>query len=365
MTDDSRWMRLALFHARQGLGRTAPNPSVGCVLVKNGKLLAAARTSDGGRPHAEKKALDSAGTMARGACAYVTLEPCSHYGQTPPCAKALIKAGIKRVVIGCKDEAAHVNGQGIAMLEEAGIEVLTGVEEEECRNIVKGFFLNQGVKRPFVTLKIATTLDGKIATKTGESQWITGPLARRRGHLERSTHDAILVGVGTVLADDPSLTCRLPGVEKSIIKVVLDSALRTPPTAKLLKNTPGDSVMILHEPLEKEGKGKRNISELEKMGAKCISVENIRDMNDVLKVLAEQNITRLLVEGGAGIHASFLKSGIYDRLMWFRSPSVMGSDGLDGVADMDFDALKHLHYLKKIKHQSLGPDILEIFGKQE
>ncbi|MBX6375722.1 MAG: bifunctional diaminohydroxyphosphoribosylaminopyrimidine deaminase/5-amino-6-(5-phosphoribosylamino)uracil reductase RibD, partial [Acetobacteraceae bacterium] len=229
-------MRAALALARRGLGNAWPNPAVGCVLVRDGRVVGRGWTQPGGRPHAETEALRRAGPEgARGATAYVTLEPCSHHGRTPPCCDALIAAGVARVVVALQDPDSRVNGRGIARLRAAGIAVETGLCEAEARAINAGFIRRIHLGLPLVTLKLATTLDGRIATATGESRWITGPEARREAHALRARHDAVLVGSGTVLADDPDLTCRLPGMAKTpVLRVVADSRLRTPPAARLV-----------------------------------------------------------------------------------------------------------------------------------
>ena len=233
--DDTAHMRAALALARRGLGNTWPNPAVGCVIVRNNRVVGRAVTAPGGRPHAEPQTLAMAGDAARGTAAYVTLEPCCHHGRTPPCTDALIGAGIARVVIAARDPDPRVNGQGVAKLRAAGIAVEEGVLAGEAAEILAGFHQRTTTGRPLVTLKLASTLDGRIATHSGESRWITGEPARRAAHVLRGRHDAILVGVGTVIADDPDLTCRLPGFRPTrIVRVVADSHLRTPLTARLV-----------------------------------------------------------------------------------------------------------------------------------
>ena len=228
-------MRSALALARRGLGNTWPNPSVGCVVVKDGRVVGRAVTAPGGRPHAEPAALDMAGAAARGATVYVTLEPCCHWGRTPPCTDALIDAGVARVVIATRDPDPRVDGAGIARLRAAGIAVDEGVLQAEADEVAAGFRARVRHGRPLVTLKLASTLDGRIATRSGESRWITGEAARRAAHALRGRHDAVMVGVGTVLADDPELTCRLPGYRPNpVVRVVADSHLRTPLTATLV-----------------------------------------------------------------------------------------------------------------------------------
>ena len=232
---DLRWMRAAFALARRGLGNVWPNPAVGCVLVSDGRVVGRGWTQPGGRPHAETEALRRAGALARGATAYVSLEPCSHWGRTSPCADALVAAGVRRVVAALEDPDPRVSGSGITRLREAGIAVETGLGAAEAAEINAGFLTLQRLGRPLVTLKLATSLDGKIATVTGESQWITGPPARAYAHKLRAEHDAIMVGTGTVLADNPQLTCRLPGLTvRSPVRVVLDRHLRITSTAHVI-----------------------------------------------------------------------------------------------------------------------------------
>src|SRR5580700_4659831 len=227
-------MRTALGLARRGLGNTWPNPAVGCVIVKDGRVVGRGWTQKGGRPHAETEALARAGKGAKGATAYVSLEPCSHHGKTPPCAEALIAAGVSRVVAAVEDPDPRVSGRGIARLRAAGIAVEAGLCAAEAAELNAGFFCRVAQGRPLVTLKLAASLDGRIATPTGKSRWITGPAARERAHLLRAAHDAVLIGTGTALADDPQLTCRLPGLEaRSPVRIVIDRTLRLPATLRL------------------------------------------------------------------------------------------------------------------------------------
>lgn len=322
---DAAHMRHAIALSKQGLGRVGnARPSVGCVLVKKGVVIAAARTGDGGAPHAEAAALIQAGDGAKGASAYVTLEPCAHQGKTPPCAKALIDSGIRRVIIACEDPFEHVDGRGIQMLKEAGIELEMGLMREEARAVNAGFFLMLAEGRPFVTLKAAMSIDGKIALGNGKSQWITGELARRHVHLLRSRNDAILVGGGTVKADQPRLTTRLSGVDHKSIKVILGP--------KLLIN-------------DEEMKG------------------DPKDLKAVLETLTQFGVTRLLVEGGAQVFKSFLEYGYVDELYVYRAPTMMGADALSALSDMEFTSMDHIERLKRQKTQRLGEDILEIYAQ--
>lgn len=337
------------------MGTTAPNPAVGCVIVSaEGRVVGRGATQKGGRPHAETVALAQAGGAAQGATAYVTLEPCAHQGETPPCASALIEAGVARVVAALEDPDPRVSGKGIAMLWDAGVQVATGVLEKEAAELNAGFLLRVKEGRPLVTLKIAQSLDGKTATVSGQSQWITGPQARRYGHLLRARHDAILVGVETALADDPELTCRIAGLEdRSPLRVVLDTRLRLKAGSKLMgaSTPPGTIVFTV-------------------IDGKLDGVETVRvardargrpDVSAVLAELARRGITRLLVEGGASVHASFLDRGLADRLEVFRAPMLLGASGksaVDALAALDLDEVPRFVSQGK---RMLGADLLESF----
>lgn len=317
-------MRHALTLAERALGTVAPNPAVGCVIVRDGVVVGRGWTQRGGRPHAEVVALQQAGNAARGATAYVTLEPCAHTGQTPPCANALIQAGIARVVGAIEDSDPRVSGRGFAMLREAGVAVETNVLRDDAAASNAGFFFRIAKKRPLVTLKLAVSADGKIARARGGDQWITSEEARRFGHLLRARHDAILVGIETVLADDPELTCRIPGLEeRSPFRVVLDSALRLPLTSKLAQTARKVPAVGF---TTREGGG-----DLRAAGVEIVRVtpdtQGRPDLHAVLGELAARGITRLLVEGGATVEEAFLAQGLADRLEIFRSPVVAGEGG--------------------------------------
>lgn len=354
--DDARFMHYALRLAHRGLGQTWPNPSVGCVLVKEGQIIGAARTGYGGAPHAETAALEQAASRARGATAYVTLEPCAHHGTTPPCADALVKAGVTRVVIACTDPDERVNGQGIARLKDAGIDVAIGICETEASGQHAGFFLRIRHNRPLVTLKIATSLDGMIATSSGESQWITSEDARAHGHLLRARHDAVLTGIGTVMADNPALTCRLPGLgHASPVRVVLDSQLRLPPDCQLAKNPSAPPVWLLTT--AKTGHDTIQTATLPADASGRV------DLPAALGWLAEQGITRLLVEGGANVNAAFINAGLVDRLYWYRAPIVIGGNGLPAIAGLGETALANLPGFTRDAVRTLGKDVLEIYNR--
>jgi len=357
---DQHFMNLALRLARRGLGRVAPNPAVGCVLVKDGTVVGRGWTQDGGRPHAEVMALRDAGPEARGSTAYVTLEPCSHHGKTPPCSQALIDAGIARVVCATQDPDPRVNGRGMEMLNDAGIECVTAICEIEAREANKGFMLSVEQKRPLVTLKMATSLDGKIATTTGNSQWITGPVARRYGHLLRAQNDAIMVGIGTVLADNPSLTCRIKGLEnQSPVRVVADTRLRLPLTSELVKTAAETPLWIITV----AGNDPDRIQALKDLSVQIIEVETtesgLPDIEHGLGLLAEKGITRLLVEGGSHLQASLIKERLADQLMWFRASKIIGGDGISAFQSIGLKTVDQAPELQLDGIRTLGEDRLE------
>lgn len=326
----AHYMNVAIGLARRGLGDTAPNPSVGCVIVRDGHVVGRGRTAPGGRPHAETEALAIAGETARGATAYVTLEPCAHHGRTPPCALALIEAGVARVVIAARDPDPRVDGAGIAMLREAGIEVVEGVGAAD--DINAGFFSRVARGRPFVTLKLATSLDGRIATRSGDSQWITGDASRRAAHALRGTHDAVMVGVGTVLADDPELTCRIDGFRATpLVRIVVDSHLRLPLSGRLARGAADHPLWVVH----REGVDPARHDAFAQLGARLFAVpagEIGVEPAAALQALGAAGITRLLVEGGGTLAASLLRADLVDDIAWFTAPMVIGGDGIAAVA---------------------------------
>ena len=330
---DRIYMDLALRLGRRNRGATAENPSVGCVIVaeRDGRRVVVGRgwTQLGGRPHAEAMALARAGAAARGATAYVTLEPCSHHGRTAPCADALIAAGVSRVVAAIPDPDNRVAGAGFARLKEAGIVVDVGLGSLEARGTLAGFLSRIERNRPYVTLKLAVSKDGKIAERPGVSTSVTGPLARQRGHLVRARSDAILVGRGTVQADDPELTCRLPGLAAaSPVRVVLDSALKTSTDVNLLRS-PVDPPVWFCCAMRTPPSANRNA--LESAGADVIVLPACQqerpDVADVCRTLADRGINDLMVEGGAEVAAAFMRANIVDRVALFRSDRIIGSAG--------------------------------------
>lgn len=356
--DDRRWMRVAIAEARRAEGRTTPNPPVGCVIISaDGRLLASGHTAIGGRPHAEIQALAMAGAAARGATAYVTLEPCAHHGQTGPCADALAEAGIARVVVALRDPDERVNGRGIDRLAENGIALRIGVEAEAARRVMAGFLSRTTRSRPFVTLKTATSLDGMIALADGAKRWITGPRMRNYVHLQRSRSDGLLSAVGTVLADDPEFTCRLPGLRAdSPHRFILDGSLRTPLTARLFasvgeagltffcrENIDADAVAAVQaagaevRPVAVDGRGKLSLAA-------------------VLRSIAEAGIGSLMIEAGGQLAASLLREDLVDRILWTSSQHLIGADGIPSISPLATQELPPQASFDVIAEGGFGPD---------
>jgi diaminohydroxyphosphoribosylaminopyrimidine deaminase/5-amino-6-(5-phosphoribosylamino)uracil reductase len=352
-------MAVALRLAERGLGTVWPNPAVGCVLAQGGRIVGRGWTQPGGRPHGEVEALRRAGASALGATAYVSLEPCAHYGRTPPCTMALLQAGIRRVVVATVDPDPRVDGRGIEQLRQAGVEVAVGLCCAEAEAVNAGFILRVRAGRPLVTLKLATSLDGRIATKSGASQWITGEQARARGHLLRARHDAIMIGSGTALADDPSLTCRLPGLEeRSPVRVVLDRRLRLPPDSKLATGAlavPTWLFTAADVPARRRDALRELGVDVQTVGADAGGL----DLREVLAALAARGITRLLVEGGAAVAASLLRRRLVDRLAWFRGPVLIGGDGRAAIDTLGVDAIAEALTAAPAGSARLASDLLE------
>ncbi len=355
-------MALALALAGRGLGTVAPNPAVGCVLVKDGAVVGRGWTQKGGRPHAETEALRHAGAAARGATAYVSLEPCAHHGETGPCAEALVAAGIARCVAAMEDPDPRVAGRGLQFLREAGIEVTLGPCAAEAEALNAGFLARVRTGRPLVTLKLATTLDGRIATHTGESRWITGGAARAWAHLLRARHDAVLVGSGTVAADDPSLDCRLPGLEgASPVRVVAAGRLALPLTARLVATAKAQPTWIAMLPSAPEERR----DALETAGVVALEVEadadGYLDLAALLGALGGRGITRVLCEGGSRIAAALLRAGLVDRLVWFRAPCMIGGDGVPAAEAFGIDVLAAAPVFRRTSVRPVGDDICETY----
>jgi diaminohydroxyphosphoribosylaminopyrimidine deaminase/5-amino-6-(5-phosphoribosylamino)uracil reductase len=356
--EDEAWMGEALSLARAALGTTWPNPAVGCVIVQGRQLVGHAATGRGGRPHAEAAALQAAGAAARGATIYSTLEPCAHTRPGGPCTEALIAAGVARVVIATRDPDPRVDGRGIGLLREAGILVDVGCRESEVLEILAGFLKRLRSGLPFCTLKLAQSLDGRIAMADGRSRWITGEAARADAHRLRAVHDAILVGSGTALADDPLLTCRLPEIaDRSPVRVVLDRRLRLSPMSRLAataREVP--TWVITHETADTA-----RADALAACGIEVIRLAAAEETaRPALAALARKGITRLLVEGGATVAASLLSTGLVDRLHLYEAPILLGAEALPGVAALGLRHLAEASRWRRVEERRLGDDLLSV-----
>jgi diaminohydroxyphosphoribosylaminopyrimidine deaminase/5-amino-6-(5-phosphoribosylamino)uracil reductase len=361
--NDARFMRLALSLGRRGLGNTWPNPAVGCVIVKDGAIVGRGWTQPGGRPHAETQALRRAGPSAKGATLYATLEPCSHHGRTPPCADAIIAAGVARVVSALEDPNPEVAGQGHARLRAAGVTVEIGVCAQEARRAHAGHIRRITDRRPHVTLKLAVSSDGKAGLADREPVTITGEAARERVHMMRAMNDAVLTGIGTALADDPALTCRLPGMAgRSPVRIVLDSALRLPPGGRLARTAGETPVWVFAGP-EAPTDAERALTAA---GVKVFRVAAGREGIDpgaALQALSGQGITRLMVEGGPRVAASLLAADLVDEAVVLRSPKEIGKTGIDAVEGRGIGALIHSPSLKFLGTAPLGADTIAWFER--
>lgn len=359
---DISFMTAALGLARRGLGQVWPNPAVGCVIVRDGHVIARGWTQKGGRPHAETEALGRAHEGAKGATAYVTLEPCAHHGETPPCSEALIRSGISRVVIACSDPDPRVDGAGIASLREAGVVVDIGVCADAARELNSGFFMRVIEERPQVTLKAATSLDGRIATHTGESRWITGEAARAQGHGLRALTDAILIGAGTVITDNPQLTCRLPGLEdRSPVRIVVDGHLSFPLTAGIVTTALTTPTWVITLPTADSNRRKALLDS----GVRVIEVlpdsAGKPNLQQALKDLGALGLTRLLVEGGSRIAGAFIRYGLVDRVVWFRAPLLLGGDGIPVISGFGVDGIGQAPILRRLGMSRIGGDVMETY----
>ena len=362
---DRRFMQLALMLGRRGQGRTWPNPAVGAVVVRDGVIVGRGWTQPGGRPHAEPEALRRAGEAAQGATLYVTLEPCSHVGKSPPCVDAIIAAGIARVVSAIEDPNPEVAGQGHAKLRAAGIKVDVGLGAEEAARDHAGHFRRVRDKRPHVILKLAVSPDDKIAAAGHTPVAITGEAARTQVHLLRAQCDAILVGIGTVLADDPLLTCRLPGMEaRSPVRVVLDRALRIPGTSRLVHSARETPLWVVTSELAEAAAAMK----LGAAGAQVIRVSTTTsppglDVLAVLHALAVRGITRLMVEGGARVASSFVAAGLVDEVWLLRGSETVGAGGVAALAALPLSAITQSPGLKVRASESLGKDTLTVYER--
>lgn len=354
-SDDERYMRRALELARIAEGRTAPNPAVGAVIVQDKVIVGEGFHPAAGEPHAEIFALRQAGTAAKGGTLYVTLEPCCHRGRTGPCATAVIAAGITRVVAGCRDPNPKVAGGGFQQLQGAGIEVVSGILEGECRQLIAPFAKHIRTGLPYVTLKAGMTIDGAVATAGGESQWITGAQSRAAVHHLRDIHDAIMVGIGTVLADNPRLTTRLPqGEGKNPLRVVVDSTLRTPASAALLAET--GSTLILTSAAASVADAERLRSERVEI-LRVAGIPGAIDLVDALRQLGARGIQSILLEGGGRLHHGALHAGIVDRLCVFVAPLLLGGSGLPVFSGPGVTDLKDAFRLRQLHVERCGDDL--------
>ena len=355
---DEKYMRMALCLAEKARGRTSPNPMVGAVVVKNGHVVSRGYHRKAGEPHAEAIALKRAGSAAKGATLYVTLEPCSHTNKrTPPCTPLVIQSGVKRVVIAMIDPNPRVSGGGIKTIRKSGIKLVTGVLEAEARKLNEAFIKHVTTKTPFVTLKIAQTLDGKIATASGESKWITGEEAREAGRTLRDINDAILVGINTVLKDNPSLTARIPG-GRDPIRVIVDSRLRIPLNAKVLIQKSQAKTMVATLSNVPESK----IKKLQDIGAEVLTIKSALgrvDLQDLMKKLGKKDIMNVLIEGGAELNASALKSSIVDKIVMFIAPTIMtGKDSLCSIGGISPKKIGHAIKLRNVTSCFVGQDLM-------
>ncbi|WP_050384930.1 bifunctional diaminohydroxyphosphoribosylaminopyrimidine deaminase/5-amino-6-(5-phosphoribosylamino)uracil reductase RibD [Bradyrhizobium pachyrhizi] len=361
---DLRFMQLALALGRRGLGRTWPNPAVGAVIVKDGVIVGRGWTQAGGRPHAEVEALRRAGDAARGATLYVTLEPCSHFGRSPPCADAVVAAGLARVVSAIEDPNPEVAGQGHAKLRAAGIAVDVGLCAEEAARDHAGHFRRIRDKRPHVILKLAVSADDKIAADGHKPVAISGEAARTRVHLLRAQSDAILVGIGTVKADDPLLTCRLPGMAaRSPVRLVLDRALRISGDSRLVHSARETPLWVLTSDMAEAPAAVK----LGAAGAQVIRVAASApqglDLPSVLDALAEKGISRLLVEGGSRVANSFVAAGLVDEIWLLRGPDAIGAGGVPALDAMPLDAITQSPVFRLRASETLGKDSLMIYER--
>ena len=364
--DDRHWMGHALSLAQRGVGRTATNPSVGCVIANEGVLLGRGRTGEGGRPHAERAALADAVKRwgverVRNSTAYVTLEPCAHTGKTPPCTDALISAGVARVVAPLSDPDERVSGKGFALLEAAGISIEVGEGAAKARQILRGYLSRAERNRPFLTLKLASTLDGRIATRTGESRWITGGSARSHVHMMRARSDAILVGIGSVLADDPVLDVRLPGMEAAHpMRVVADTRLQTPLTGRLARSVAEQPLVLL---TSKDAEVPR-VQAFNDLGATVIPLPMLTSgvsMSDGLTELAKIGVGSLFCEGGGRLAASLVREGLVDELVWFSAGATMGDSGATAISDFGIETLADMPRFLPVSVEQVGDDVMSVW----
>lgn len=356
-TPDSGWMRSALGLARRALGRSWPNPAVGCVILRDGRVIGRGWTQPGGRPHAETVALAQAGTRARGATAYVTLEPCDHTGQTPPCSHALIAAGISRVVAAIPDPDPRVNGGGFTTLRAAGIVVETGVLAAEAAALNRGFLTRVTSGRPNLTLKLATSLDGRIATASGESRWITGPRARAQTHLLRAQSDAVLIGAGTMRADNPRLDIRDLGIDRCPVRVVVSAGLNLPRDGHLARTAAQIPLWLCHGPAATPERR----ADWTALGAELIEIPELPgglDLAALAQALGARGLTNLLCEGGGQLAAALLTADLVDEIVCYGAGLMLGADAIPAVGPLRLDMLAAAPRFQRTTLAPAGEDML-------
>ncbi|MEL6644060.1 MAG: bifunctional diaminohydroxyphosphoribosylaminopyrimidine deaminase/5-amino-6-(5-phosphoribosylamino)uracil reductase RibD [Pseudomonadota bacterium] len=354
-------MALALRLGAQRLGQVWPNPAVGCVIVKDGRIVGRGATAPGGRPHAEPQALAQAGAAARGATAYVSLEPCAHDGKTPPCCGALIDAGVARVVSAMEDPDPRTAGQGHAALRAAGIAVETGVMGDAAAEAHRGFVLRVTEGRPMVTLKLASSFDGRIATASGESKWITGPQARRRVHAARATHDLVLVGGGTARADDPDLRVRDLGVTRQPVRAVASRHLNLPVGGRLVSSVAEGPVWVIYDPARMDADDP-TVAALRERGVDLVEARSDPggqlNAASMLEALGARGITRVFCEGGGALAASLLQADLVDEVMGFTAGVMLGAEGRPSLGALGVSALAEAPRFRLAGVERLGGDVL-------
>lgn len=361
--DDIKFISYALNLAKNNLGLTTPNPVVGCVIVKDEEIISVGVTARGGRPHAEKIAIDKALAAKRNlqnATIYITLEPCSHFGKTPPCVDEIIKHQFRKVIIATQDPDERVNGNSIKKLQEAGIEVVCGVLEKEAKEINRGFFKSRLSGLPFITLKLATSLDGKIATKNFDSKWITGEKSRKFSHHLRAVNDAIMIGSTTAKKDDPMLDCRIAGLEKySPKRIIVTNSLDFDLNLQIFKTAKSIPTIIL------TNQTSGDFTKIKNLGVEiifCAEKNSKVDLIDALKKLCEIGISSVLVEGGSILSSQFLKENLVDELIWIRNKKIIGNDGIAAIGDMNFTKISEvLNNFTRQEVRESDEDVIEIF----
>jgi diaminohydroxyphosphoribosylaminopyrimidine deaminase/5-amino-6-(5-phosphoribosylamino)uracil reductase len=361
--DDTRFMALALALGRRGLGRTWPNPAVGALVVNDNVIIGRGWTQPAGRPHAETEALGRAGPDARSATLYVSLEPCSHHGKTPPCVDAIINVGIARVVSPMPDPNAQVAGQGHWELAEAGVEVEVGIGAEEARRAHAGHIRRMQDGRPHITLKLAISADGKVGLAGRRPAAITGEAARRRVHLMRAMNDAVATGIGTVLSDDPQLTCRLPGMH-SPVRILFDGKLRVPLASKLVASASVTPVWVITG----DGAPQARELELKARGVEVLRVQECAGRTDIsaaLKLLAERGLSRILFEAGPVLSTALVRDDLVDEAVLFHSATAIDPNGLDALEGLPLSSLTESSRFRRIAAETAGTDAVEAFERRE